>query len=147
MVDRNLIADLQIDEEAASSMIAEALGQSVADGDLEELLAGKFQELKAGTILNGKIIGRAGDDFLVEIGLKSEGILEKLEFDDPSSVEIGDTIEVYLEDIEGETGTVQISKRRADRIRGWENIVATKKEGDAEFLVINDVPIQVVQEF
>lgn len=130
MVDRNLIADLQIDEEAASSMIAEALGQSVADGDLEELLAGKFQELKAGTILNGKIIGRAGDDFLVEIGLKSEGILEKLEFDDPSSVEIGDTIEVYLEDIEGETGTVQISKRRADRIRGWENIVATKKEGD-----------------
>ena len=130
MVDKNLIAELGIETEEATAMIAEALGQTVADGNMDGLLADQLQELKPGTILTGKIIGRAGDDFLVEVGLKSEGLLEKHEFDDPSSVEVGDTVEVFLEDIEGETGNVQISKRRADRIRGWEKIVAAKGEGD-----------------
>lgn len=130
MVDKNLIAELGIETEEAMAMIAEALGQTVAEGNMDGLLADQLQELKPGTILTGKVIGRAGDDFLVEVGLKSEGLLEKHEFDDPSSVEVGDTVEVFLEDIEGETGNVQISKRRADRIRGWEKIVASKGEGD-----------------
>ena len=37
---------------------------------------------------------------------------------------------MLLEDIESDGGTVQISKRKADRIRGWERIVETKAEGD-----------------
>ena len=130
MVDKNLIAELEVDDLEATAMVAEALGQHVADGNMESLVADQLQELKAGAILKGKIIGHVGDDFLVEVGLKSEGILDKTEFDDPSAVEIGDTVDVYLEEIEGETGNVQISKRRADRIRGWENIVSTKSEGD-----------------
>ncbi|HEX7010696.1 MAG TPA: 30S ribosomal protein S1 [Phycisphaeraceae bacterium] len=132
MVDQNLIANLQVDEQEAQQMLAEAYGAQVAQGDLDHLLQqqGKIGDFKPGSILQGKIIGRAGDAFLVEVGLKSEGILEKGEFDDPESVEIGDTVEVLLEAVEGQTGTVQISKRKADRIRGWENIINTKKEGD-----------------
>src|SRR5690606_20570174 len=37
---------------------------------------------------------------------------------------------VLLEDVESADGHVVISKRKADRIRGWENIIANKKEGD-----------------
>ena len=130
MVDKNLISQLDVDLDQASVMIADELGQAVAEGDMDGLLADQLQHLQPGTILRGKVIGRVGDDFLLEIGLKSEGILDKHEFDDPSQVEVGDTVEVYLEDIEGDTGTVLISKRRADRIRGWEKIVETKSEGD-----------------
>ena len=130
LVDKNLIALLDVDEAESMDMVAEALGQTVADGDMDGILADQLQDLKPGTILPGKIIGRVGNDFLLEVGLKSEGILDRDEFDDPSSVEVGDTVDVYLEDIEGESGTVLISKRRADRIRGWENIVSTKDEGD-----------------
>ena len=130
MVDKNLIALLDVNETEAQDMIAEALGQSVAEGDMDSILADQFQDLKPGTILPGKVIGRVGSDFLIEVGLKSEGLLDRDEFDDHMAVEIGDTFDVYLEDIEGETGTVQLSKRRADRIRGWENIVSTKAEGD-----------------
>jgi len=130
MVDRNLIAELDIDVSEAEAMVIQALGQSVADGDIEGLLGDQVSEFKAGAILSGKIIGKAGDDFLVEVGLKSEGILDKTEFDHPDEVEIGDTVEVVLEDLESDGGMVHISKRRADRIRGWERIIENHPEGD-----------------
>ncbi|MFW6032632.1 MAG: 30S ribosomal protein S1 [Phycisphaeraceae bacterium] len=131
MVDYNLIANLGIEETEAEEMLADAFGQGVAEGNLDTLLEGQIGDFKPGSILQGKIIGYAGDDYLVEVGLKSEGILDKTEFDEPESVEIGDTVEVLLEAVEGEGGTVQISKRKADRIRGWENIINTKAEGDS----------------
>src|SRR5439155_12309461 len=46
-------------------------------------------------------------------------------------VQIGQEVQVLLEDIEGDTGLVRISKRKADRIINWEAIMNSKKEGDA----------------
>jgi small subunit ribosomal protein S1 len=131
MVNRNLIADLDVDEQQAEQMVADELGQPVAEGDMQPLIEGQIGDMNPGTILPGKVIGHAGDDFLVDVGLKSEGVLDKTEFDNPEDVEIGDTVDVYLEDVEDETGTVPISKRKADRIKGWEKIVNEKDEGDA----------------
>ncbi len=130
MVDKNLIATLSVEDAEAEAMIADALGQAVADGDMEGLLEDTIGDFKPQSILTGKIIGHAGDDFLVELGLKSEGILDKNEFDDPKSVEVGDTVEVLLVNLESDGGTVEISKRKADRIRGWEKITTTAQEGD-----------------
>ena len=111
MVNQNLIAELSVEDQEAEAMIAEALGQAVADGDMEGLLEETIGDFSTGTILQGKIIGYAGDDFLVDVGLKSEGILDKTEFDDPKDIEIGDTVEVLLEEVEGDGGTVVVSKR------------------------------------
>ncbi len=130
MVDRNLIAQLSIDDNEINQMIADALGEDVAQGNMQGLLEDQIKDFKPGTILTAKIIGKAGDDWLVDLNLKSEGILDKNEFDNPQDVEIGDTVEVLLEDVESADGHVVISKRKADRIRGWENIIANKKEGD-----------------
>jgi small subunit ribosomal protein S1 len=130
MVNQNLIASLSVEDQEAEAMIADALGQAVADGDMEGLLEGTIGDFSTGTILQGKIIGYAGDDFLVDVGLKSVGILDKNEFEDHKDVEIGDTVEVLLEDVEGDGGTVAVSKRKADRIRGWEKIISEKGEDD-----------------
>ncbi|MCC7204679.1 MAG: 30S ribosomal protein S1 [Phycisphaeraceae bacterium] len=130
MVDRNLIASLSIDDDEAQQMIADALGTKVAEGDMDGLLTGLTADLKSGSILKGKVIGRVGTDFLVEVGLKSEGVLARDEFTDPDAVEIGDVVEVLLETHESDAGIVQISKRKADRIRGWERIIENAQEGD-----------------
>ncbi len=130
MVDYNLISTLSIEDAEAEAMLEAEYGQAVASGDMEGLLGEQMGDFKPGSILQGKIIGHAGDDFLVEVGLKSEGILDKTEFDNPADVEIGDTVEVLLEEVEGEGGMVAISKRKADRIRGWERIISEKAEGD-----------------
>src|SRR3954451_108137 len=129
MVDYNLINSLGDIDDEANSAVATALGD--AAGDLNQLVKGdEVQDFTPGAIIKGKVSGNAGDDFIVELGLKSEGILERSEFDEPENVKPGDEVKVLLEDIEGDTGLVKISKRKADRIINWEAIMKSKKEND-----------------
>ncbi len=130
MIDETLIASLGVADEDADSLLAQAFGQEVAKGDMEPLLEGAIEELKPGRILEGRIVGVAGDDFVVDVGLKSEGLVSKDEFDDPSAVRVGDTVKVLLESIEDDEGLIKLSKRKADRIIAWERILETTKVGD-----------------
>jgi small subunit ribosomal protein S1 len=66
----------------------------------------------------------------VEVGLKSEGVVDAGEFDSPDQIAPGKEIDVLLEDTDSESGLILLSKRKADTIRGWETIINTKKEGD-----------------
>jgi small subunit ribosomal protein S1 len=84
-----------------------------------------------GTILKGKIVTQIGNDVIVEVGLKSEGVVDAAEFDDPSQLVPGTEIEVLIEETDSESGLILLSKHKADRIRGWETLINTKKEGDA----------------
>src|SRR6476469_5554505 len=130
MVDLNLINSLNsgVDDEI-DYMVSTALGDAATD--MGKLITGdEVKDFSPGAIIKGKISGMAGDDFIVELGLKSEGILERSEFDEPENVEIGSEVRVLLEDVEGDTGLVKISKRKADRIINWEAIMKSKKEGD-----------------
>src|SRR5918994_7971897 len=129
MVDFNLINSLgNIDEEVNTAVLT-ALGE--AADDMSKLVTGdEVQDFSPGAIIKGRISSVAGDDFVVELGLKSEGILERSEFDEPDNVKVGDEVKVLLEDVEGDTGLVKISKRKADRIINWEAIMKSKKEGD-----------------
>jgi small subunit ribosomal protein S1 len=129
MVDYNLINSLGNLDDEVDSAVAIALGDAATD--LNKLIKGDdVQDFTPGAIIKGKVSGRAGDDFIVELGLKSEGILERSEFDEPENVNPGDEVRVLLEDVEGDTGLVKISKRKADRIINWEAIMKSKKEGD-----------------
>ncbi|MFB3138781.1 MAG: 30S ribosomal protein S1, partial [Phycisphaerales bacterium] len=130
MVNYNLIEEIGIQEGEVEGLIREALGEEVATGDMDGLLQENIQDFKPGAILQGRVIGMAGDDVVIDVGLKSEGLVHKSEFDNYSEIQPGDIVEVLLEDLEDDTGTIQISKRKADRIRGWEQILKTRNEGD-----------------
>ncbi|MHC4210093.1 MAG: S1 RNA-binding domain-containing protein, partial [Planctomycetota bacterium] len=130
MVNYNLIADIGIDEQEVESLVREALGEQAATGNMESLLQEDIANFQRGNILKGKIVGKAGDDVVIDVGLKSEGLVNKGEFDNYDGLEIGDLIEVLLEELEDDTGAVRLSKRKADRIRGWEKILETKREDD-----------------
>ena len=130
MVDLNLIEQVGVDESEALSVVREALGDQAAQGNMDSVLKEDLEQLKSGRIINGRIVGKAGDDVVIDVGLKSEGLVNKAEFDNFDELEIGSTVEVFLDDIEDETGQISLSKRKADRIRGWERILETKKEND-----------------
>jgi len=129
MVDYNLINSFGDLDDEVNSAVALALGDA-ADNLSLLIKNDEVQDFTPGAILKGRISNASGDDFVVELGLKSEGVLDKTEFDDPSLVKIGDEVKVLLEEVEGDTGLVKISKRKADRIINWEAIMVTKKEGD-----------------
>jgi small subunit ribosomal protein S1 len=129
MVDFNLINSLGNIDDDVNTAVTTALGE--AANDITKLVSGdEVQDFTPGAILKGRISSIIGDDFVVELGLKSEGVLERQDFDEPENVKIGDEVRVLLEDVEGDTGLVKISKRKADRIINWEAIMRSKKEGD-----------------
>src|SRR5690606_28486754 len=110
MVDYNLISELDISDAEAESMVSAAIAET---GDLSDLLTTEEREFKPGSILKGIVIGNAGDDVVIDVGFKSEGLINKNEFDDISEVKVGDEMEVLLEGIDAESGTIQLSKRKA----------------------------------
>ena len=130
MVDYNLIADIGIDVDQADALIRAAYGDEVASGNMDSVIIGEIQQFIPGNMLKGKIVGKAGDDAVIDVGLKSEGLIHKSEFDDWDTLESGVEIEVILEDLEDENGIVKLSKRKADRIRNWEKVLETYSEGD-----------------
>lgn len=127
MVDFNLINDLNLEDLETDALMMEAVEIS---NDFESLLTDQAQEFTPGSILSGKVIGFAGDDVVIDVGFKSEGLVNKGEFDNFSEIKPGDSIEVLLENLVAENGVISVSKRKADRIRGWERIISEKDEGD-----------------
>ena len=130
MIDENLIATLGPTDTEVDDMLRNAFGTDVAEGNMDGLLGEALGELEQDSILTGKVIGMAGDDVVVDVGLKSEGLIPKTEFDDPSQIVPGQEVQVLLEEIEGEGGLVQLSKRKADRLINWKRIISTTREGD-----------------
>ena len=129
MVDRNIINKLGLTTEQIDQQVNEMFGEK--DNEMfQEALQAKVDSHQPGTILKGKIVTQIGNDVIVEVGLKSEGVIDAAEFDDPSEIAEGRDIEALLEDVDSETGLLLLSKHKADRIRGWENLINTKKEGD-----------------
>jgi small subunit ribosomal protein S1 len=82
-----------------------------------------LRQIKQGDIVKGKILDVTDSDVLVDIGFKSEGIIPGDEFDDLKAVQVGEELEVFLENVEDPNGQLILSRRRADFIRVWENVV------------------------
>jgi len=129
MVDRNIVNKLGVSEQEIDRQVGEMFGEKENEL-LEEVLRAKVDSHLPGTILKGKIVSQIGNDVIVEVGLKSEGVVDAAEFDDPDEIAPGKEIEVLLEETDSESGLILLSKHKADRIRGWENIINTKTEGD-----------------
>src|SRR4030042_1917685 len=129
MVDRNIVHKLDLSEDKLDRQVSEMFGEEENEF-LEKVLRANVDSRLPGTILKGTIVSQVGNDVIVEVGLKSEGIVDAGEFESPDAITRGRVIDVFLEDTDSEGGLVLLSKLKADRIKGWETIINTKKEGD-----------------
>ena len=129
MVDHNLIASLGLSKDQLDQQLSEAFGGEFNPDSLGEITQDKTAHT-VGAILKGRVLNVIGNDVVVEVGLKSEGVVDINEFEDPSAIQPGQEIEVLLEEVVSDSGLVVLSKRKADRIRGWERILEHNKEGD-----------------
>lgn len=132
MVDRNLIREFNVSDEELDSAIGEMFNElSDETTDLDAIYDQTSQSFDINQITTGTVLRIDGDDVLVDIGYKSEGIVgldEWGELEDPPNA--GDKIQVLLEEVEDDFGLIMLSKRKADRIREWEKIIQTHEEGD-----------------
>ncbi len=139
MIDETLIASLGIDDDDAQSLLAD-FNPGVASGDMESILSESIEDLSPNKLIKGKIIGMAGGDVVVEVGLKSEGLIPREEFENPDDIRPGAIVDVLLEQLEGDDGTVVLSKRKADRMLNWQRIIdSTKEDDDVEGTVMRKI--------
>lgn len=77
--------------------------------------------MKEGSIVTGRVLKVYSSEVLVDVGLKSEGVVQRSEF---KGVEVNedDEIEVFIENVEDISGMIVLSKQRADFLRVWDRI-------------------------
>ncbi len=129
MLSDEMMKEYSIDEEEIEKEVTEVLGELSEEG-LKQVYEDSVRDFEAGTILKGRILEVLPDDAVVDEGYKSEGVIPLKEFEQPEKVKVGDEIEVLLEAVEDDAGLIVISKQKAERIRGWQKVIAEHKEGD-----------------
>ena len=97
---------------------------------MEELLAQtSLGLLKEGAIVPGVITEIRQNDVIVDIGAKAEAVIPANEFVDLGELQIGSTIDVYLEKLEDKSGNPVVSFDKAEQKKNWDNILTRFPEG------------------
>ena len=97
---------------------------------MEELLkSSTVDNLVEGSIIKGTIIEIRPTEVVIDIGGKSEGIVNANEFVDVSELQVGSELEVFLEKLEDKEGNPVVSFDKAEQKKNWEKIVENCEEG------------------
>ena len=131
MVNRNLLRQFELPED---EMQQELDGVFLEEG--HEWLPAEDKSFHDNQVVTGRVRKVTADAVWVDVGYKSEGVIELREWYDealgrPTPPQPGDEVQVLLEAVEDEGGGVVLSYRKARRQKEWEAVLARHKEGDA----------------
>jgi len=93
--------------------------------ELEAMMAmynGTMASIEEGEIVKSRVLDIRDNMVVLDIGFKSEGTIPLEEFKDLPDLKAGDEVEVLLEHLEDQEGSVVLSKKKADFMRVWERI-------------------------
>ncbi|MEH6556235.1 MAG: 30S ribosomal protein S1 [Oceanicoccus sp.] len=113
---------------------------------MSESFADLFEEslstidMKPGSIVTGVVIDIDSDWVTVHAGLKSEGVIPRIEFLTESGelkLEIGDEVQVALEAVEDGWGATKLSREKAKRAEAWKVLEAAYAAEESVVGIIN----------
>src|ERR671913_1506236 len=87
-----------------------------------DMYNGTLASIEEGEIVKSKVLEIRDNMVVLDIGFKSEGTIPLEEFKDLPDLKPGDEVEVLLEHLEDQEGSVVLSKKKADFMRVWERI-------------------------
>jgi small subunit ribosomal protein S1 len=133
MVNRNLIRSLDLSDEQWQQEITAAM----ENAPTEEIEWGT-REVAVNQIVQGRVLRTEGDYVLVDVGYKSEGIILRSEWEEGEALpKPGQMIKVLIEDVEDihglvddSRGMITLSKRKAEKIEAWLQVMQTVHEED-----------------
>lgn len=98
--------------------------EKAAHQEMEAYFEKSLKNFREGEIIIGRVLGLAKGMVTVDVGFKSEGLINLNEFPEAEKdLQIGDEIEVFLERVEDNNGIVVLSKEKANKIKIWEKLV------------------------
>ncbi len=105
-------------------------------GEFEKLLEeydSTFKNLSQGEVVRGKVIKVLENEVIVDVGYKSEGVINIQEFRQhtgPPLVKVGDEVDVLLESSEDRDGYIALSKEKAEKMRVWKQVERAYQTGE-----------------
>jgi small subunit ribosomal protein S1 len=135
MVNRNLIRSLEDDS------LSIELDNMFPLDETEELLLNSLhdadRQFDVNQIVEGKIVEINEEFVVVDVGFKSEGAIHRNEWEEGEEPPVvGQTVKVLIEEVEDQTGAMEehrgmisLSKRKAEKIIQWENMMSSVQEG------------------
>jgi len=92
------------------------------------LIESSFRSFRENSIVRGRILEIKSQVVVVDIGYKSEGVINISEFEDEEFA-VGDEVEVLLERLENDEGMVILSKEKAAHKQNWDKIYKVFQDG------------------
>ena len=115
--------DVMTEQSAGESSVE--VQETEEEMDFQQILDSSMKDLKEGEIVQGEVIQITSDHVVVDVGYKSEGRIAISQFrakDGTTTVEVGESVQVFLEQWEDDDGEIVLSKDKADQLRVWEEI-------------------------
>lgn len=96
---------------------------SIDDDAFRNMFDNRLSKVKEDEMVHGTVVSVTKDEILVDIGFKSLGIVPRAEFVGAETLTPGDSVDVFIEKIEDGEGRLILSRRRADFMKTWEDIL------------------------
>ena len=115
------------------------------DSNFEEMLEESLKSLNTDEKVHGVVVGIAPNEIYVDVGRKQAGFVPISELSaDPNAkpedlVKIGDEMDLLIMRTNDQEGTIMLSKKRLDAIKGWEKIADAEENGDILTGVVTEV--------
>lgn len=88
---------------------------------MEKEYEASMTNIQEAEIMSAKVSAIIDGDVILDLNYKSDGLLPLSEFRD-QDIEVGTTVEVYVEQQEDEKGQLVLSRRKAKLLRAWDRI-------------------------
>ena len=99
----------------------------ISNDEYENLISQTLGEksFKDKTIVKGKVVSVENDTVIIDVGLKSEGRIPISEFSRPgqdNEIEVGESFEVFIENVDSANGETKLSREKAIKQNAWNNL-------------------------
>jgi len=118
------------DKKAFNTLDDEEGYSSEEFAQLANLYEETLSDFVSGEVVTGKVLAINEKEVAVDIGFKSEGVIPIDEFDDPSTIQVGQDLQVFIDDIEDPDGMLVLSKKKADFMRIWDLVNQSYDRGE-----------------
>ena len=115
---KNITPLSDFDWNAFENDAAVAEGQS----DLQKAYDETLNRVNEHEVVDGTVIAINKREVVVNIGYKSDGIIPVNEFRYNPELQVGDTVEVYIENQEDKKGQLVLSHKKARASKSWERV-------------------------
>jgi small subunit ribosomal protein S1 len=89
---------------------------------LDSIYEKTLKSVAANEIIDGTVVAKNNKEVVVNIGYKSDGVVQLTEFRYNPDLKVGDTVEVYVESQEDKSGQLILSHKTARAMKSWERV-------------------------